>query len=46
MNHFCNILYVSEPTIDQDSAFARAVTLAERNLSELAMIEVLPPPIG
>lgn len=43
MNQFCNILYVSEPSVDQESAIARAVTLAERNLSELAMLEVLPP---
>ena len=38
-----NILYVTEPTVDQDSAIARAVSLAEGNLAELTVIDVLPP---
>ena len=43
MNNFCQILYVSESTVDQVSAFARAVSLAERNHSALAVIDILPP---
>lgn len=43
MKGFQNILYVTEPTISQDSAIARAITLAERNLAELTFIDVSPP---
>lgn len=43
MKSFYKILYVSEPTVDQNSAVARAVSLAEKNISELAIIDVLPP---
>lgn len=43
MKHFRKILYVTEPTLDQDSAIARAVSLAERNFAELTFIDVSPP---
>ncbi len=43
MNNFRNILYVSESTVDQVSAFARAVSLAERNHATLSVIDMLPP---
>lgn len=42
MKNFRNILYVTEPALDQRSAIARAVTLAERNLAALTLIDVSP----
>jgi len=42
MNRFKNILFVAETTVDQASALARAVSLAERNLADLTIIDVIP----
>ena len=42
MKHFKNILYVNEPTVDQASALARAVSLAENNQADLTIIDVIP----
>lgn len=42
MKHFKNILYLNEPTVDQASAFARAVWLAENNQADLTIIDVIP----
>lgn len=47
MKRFKNILYVSEGGVDQASAMARAVTLAENNQAELTVMEVIPQiPMG
>jgi nucleotide-binding universal stress UspA family protein len=43
MKLFKNILYVTEPTMDQSAAVERAVTLAENNQSKLTIIDVFPP---
>lgn len=43
MDRFRNILYVSEAAVEQASAVARAVTLAENNQAELTLVEVIPP---
>ncbi len=43
MKIFQNVLYVTEPSLDQGAAIARAVTLAESNLAELTFIDVSPP---
>ncbi|MFZ5766301.1 MAG: universal stress protein [Thermodesulfobacteriota bacterium] len=42
MKQFRNILYVNEPTVDQASAVARAVTLAENSQADLTVIDVIP----
>lgn len=42
MKRFKNILYVSEGGVDQASAMARAVTLAENNQAELTVVAVIP----
>ena len=42
MKRFKNILYVNEPTIDQASARARAVFLAESNHADLTIVDVIP----
>ncbi len=42
MERFKNILYLSEPTVDQSSAIARAVMLAEQNRADLTIIDVIP----
>jgi universal stress protein E len=42
MNRFKNILFVVETTVDQASAVARAVSLAERNQADLTIIDVIP----
>lgn len=42
MKRFKNILYVSEEGVDQASAMARAVTLAENNQAKLMVIDVVP----
>ena len=42
MKRFKNILYVKEPTIDQASAVARAVSLAENNQADLTLVDVIP----
>lgn len=44
MNQFKHILYVSEPAVAQETAFARAVSLAVKNQAELTVIDVMPPP--
>ncbi|CAG1021977.1 hypothetical protein MTYM_01398 [Methylococcales bacterium] len=47
MKQFKNILYVAEEGMDQTSAMARAVTLAENNQAELTVIDVIPRiPLG
>lgn len=43
MKLFKNILYVSEVSVAQEIALARAVSLAENNQAKLTIIEVLPP---
>lgn len=42
MKCFKNILYVNEASVDQASALARAVSLAENNHAGLTVIEVVP----
>jgi len=42
MNRFKNILYVSETSVAQESAVARAVSLAQNNQATLTVIEVIP----
>jgi len=42
MKRFKNILYIFEGGVDQVSAMARAVTLAENNQAELTVIDVIP----
>jgi universal stress protein E len=42
MKRFKNILYVNEPTVDQKSAIARAVSLAENNQADLTIVDVIP----
>lgn len=44
MNQLKHILYVSEPAVAQEAAFARAVSLAVKNQAELTVIDVMPPP--
>ncbi len=46
MKRFKNILYVTEATVDQASAVARAVSLAENNQAKLTIIDVFPPVTG
>ena len=45
MKRFKNILYVNESEIDQDSALARAVALAQNNQANLTIVAVIPPQI-
>jgi len=45
MKHFKNILYLNEPTVDQASAVARAVSLAENNQADLTIVDVIPTEI-
>ncbi|HSH43023.1 MAG TPA: universal stress protein, partial [Arenicellales bacterium] len=40
MKHFRNILYVSEPDMEQAGAFERAVALAENNQARLVLLHV------
>lgn len=42
MKHFKNILYVNESSVDQASAIARAVSLAENNQADLTVVDVVP----
>lgn len=42
MKRFKSILYVSQPGVDQASALARAVSLAERNGARLSIVDVVP----
>lgn len=42
MKHFRNILYVNEPSVEQEFALARAVSLAESNQADLTVIDVIP----
>jgi universal stress protein E len=41
MKRFKNILYVNEPA-DQESAIARAVSLAVNNQADLTVVDVIP----
>ncbi|MDA3868643.1 MAG: universal stress protein, partial [Gammaproteobacteria bacterium] len=43
MKRFRKILYVAEPSVAQEAAITRAVTLAANNLAELTVIDVIPP---
>jgi len=43
MHPFKNILYVTEESVDQVSAVARAVSLAENNQAKLTVIDVISP---
>ena len=42
MKQFNNILYVSEASVAQGPAMARAVSLAENNQADLTVIDVVP----
>ena len=42
MRHFKNILYVNESSIEQETAIARAVSLAENNNASLTVVDVIP----
>ena len=42
MRRFKNILYVNESTVDQRTALARAVSLAENNGAALTVVDVIP----
>ncbi len=42
MKRFKNILYVNEPSVDQESTIARAVSLAVNNQADLTVIDVIP----
>ena len=42
MKRFKNILYVNEPTANQESTFARAVSLAVNNQADLTIVDVIP----
>ena len=42
MRHFKNMLYVYESSVEQDTAIARAVSLAERNEARLTVVDVIP----
>jgi len=47
MKHLKNILYVADASIAQESAMARAVSLAENNQADLTIIDVVPDiPVG
>lgn len=43
MKRFKNILYLNEPNVEQESAFARAFSLAENNQADLTIVDVIPP---
>ena len=42
MRHFKNILYVNESSVEQETAIARAVSLAENNNASLTVVDVIP----
>lgn len=42
MKRFKNILYVNEPTAEQESSIARAVSLAVNNQADLTIVDVIP----
>ena len=42
MKRFKNILYVSELSVTQDAAIARAVSLAQNNQAQLTVVDVIP----
>jgi universal stress protein E len=42
MKRFKNILYVNEPTTQQESTIARAVSLAVNNQADLTFVDVIP----
>ena len=42
MKRFKSILYVNEPTVDQATAVARAVSLAENNQADMTIVDVIP----
>lgn len=42
MKQFKNILYISEPSVEQESAVARAVTLSQSNQAKLTIIDAIP----
>ncbi|MBN1364737.1 MAG: universal stress protein [Syntrophaceae bacterium] len=46
MKRFKSILYVTEENGDQQSAIARAVSLAENDQADLTMIDVIPSVMG
>jgi len=43
MSQFKRILYVSEPAVSQELAFARAVSMAINNQAELTVIDIISP---
>lgn len=42
MKRFKNILYVFEPSVDQDASVARAIAVARNNQARLTLLAVLP----
>ncbi len=46
MKRFKNIVYVNEPTVDQESMLARAVSLAGNNQADLTIIDVIPAQVA
>jgi len=46
MKRFKKILYLNEPTVDQASAIARAVSLAENNQADLTIVDVIPAQVA
>ncbi|HNZ64378.1 MAG TPA: universal stress protein [Smithella sp.] len=46
MKRFKSILYVAESDNDQESALARAVSLAENNQADLTVMDVIPSMMG
>jgi nucleotide-binding universal stress UspA family protein len=42
MRRFKNILYVNESSVEQETAIARAVSLAENNNARLTVVDVIP----
>jgi len=50
MKRFRNILYVTEPSVEQDATLARAASLARNNEARLTLLDIVPalprPPEG
>lgn len=42
MKHFNNIVYITEPSANQDATLARAVALAQNHQARLTVLEVMP----
>ena len=42
MMSFNNILYLSEPNVDQSQALKKAISFAQRHQAKLTVLEVIP----